>query len=502
MVWLLRNPYAEVLFRILSILSKLIRHNSIVSSISQHQWPLKKNALNLYSPQIQHYPNAYLLSLYRLSRISSNITLDYNSIIKEYQHIFHFCRKAMNKPNIFQTTTSIRSAISFKKDNHGPTLQSKQRSYNLPILNEKATKRNISALIKSLCAEHTARDISILLMECLEEAKFQYMLSHNGFRLAKNIPKGERVTVADIYAFSQALTYCFSFLPPETLVKPLTIVSGVMAPASQDLGSALLKQLWQTQGHTVFDLGTKIKPHDWLDAVDKHQPSFLSISCMLNTCIPNLRELFGLFSAKKDGTRVCVGGMAINKLIALQLVQEYHVPLFYGTDFIGIPKTAKPDYKDQIQRDNTINLPDDITALSSGGNICCYRIPLSEVIIAGSNRRDSKGFLSYFEYAVIVTTSSQPATRRDAKILIRQLMRIEKFFEEASYLAFAFHYPIPCPFCLPSDCRKNENACMNPAYMRPSPKTFHINVSEIMENAKIPDLGLSTLILVKYGKQR
>ena len=98
----------------------------------------------------------------------------------------------MNKPNISETTTSIRSAISFKKDIHGRILQFKQRSYNLPIVDEKETKINISSLIKSLRAEYTVRDISILLMECFDEAKFQYMLSHNGFRLAKNIPKDKR----------------------------------------------------------------------------------------------------------------------------------------------------------------------------------------------------------------------------------------------------------------------------------------------------------------------
>ena len=307
----------------------------------------------------------------------------------------------------------------------------------------------------------------------------------------------KRVSVADIYAFSQALTYCFFFLPPETPVKPLTIVSGVMAPAGQDLGCALLRQLWQTQGHIVFNLGIKVKPHTWLEAVDKHQPDFLSISCMLNTCIANLRELLGLLSARKDSARVCVGGMAINKLIALQLTQEYHVPLFYGTDFIRIPKNSKPEHEDQIHGRNTINLPEYITALSPRGNICCYRIPLSEVIIAGGNRQDSGEFLSYFNCAVIVTTSSQPATKRDAKMLIRQLLQIEQFLEEAGHLAFSFHYPIPCPFCLPADCRKNEGSCMNPAYTRPFPKKNHINLSKTMENAKIPDLGLSTLILVK-----
>jgi len=331
----------------------------------------------------------------------------------------------MNKPNLSQATTHIWSAISFKRDTDGRILQSKQGSYNLPIIDEKETKRNISSLIKSIRAEHTVREISILLMECLDESKFQYMLSHNGFRLAKNIPKDKRVTVADIYAFSQALTYCFSFLPPETPVKPLTVVSGVMAPAGQDLGCELLKQLWQTQGHTVFNLGAKIKPNTWLEAIDKYQPNFLSISCMLNTCIANLRELLRLLSAKKDDVQVCVGGMAINKLITLQLIQEYHVPLFYGTDFIGIQKNSKPDYKNQIHRGNPVNLPEEITALSPGGNICCYRIPVSEVIIASGNQQNTEGFLSYFNHAVIVTTSSQPATKRDAKMLIRQLLKIE-----------------------------------------------------------------------------
>jgi len=403
----------------------------------------------------------------------------------------------MIKPNIFQTTTSIWSAISLKKDNCGRILQFKQGSYNLPVIDEKMTKRNISVIIKSLRTEYTVLEISVLLMECLDEAKFQYMLSHNGFRLAKNIPKDKRIGVADIYAFSQALTYCFSFLPPENSVKPLTIVFGVMAPASLDLGCALLKQLWQTQGHTVFNLGTKVKTHTWLEAVDKCQPDFISISCMLNTCIANLRELLRLLSVKQDSVRVCVGGMAINKFMALQLTQEYHVPLYYGTDFIRIQQDPKPEHEDQINGENLINLPEDITALSPGENICCYRIPLSEVIISGGNPQDNGGFLSYFNHAVIVTTSSQPATKHDAKMLIRQLLKIENFLEETNHLAFSLHYPIPCPFCLPADCRKNEGSCMNPGYTRPVLTRFSIKLSKTMENAKIRDLGLSTLILVK-----
>jgi len=405
--------------------------------------------------------------------------------------------KDMINPNIFQTTTSIRSAISLKKDNRGRILQFKQRSYSLPIINEKETKRNISVIIKSLRAEYTAHDISILLMECLDEAKFQYMLSHNGFRLAKNIPKDERVSVADIYAFSQAITYGFSFLPPENSVKPLTIVFGVMAPASQDLGGGLLKQLWQTQGHTVINLGTKVKPHTWLEAIDKYRPDFISISCMLNTCIANLRELLGLLSKKQDNIRICVGGMAINKFMALQLAQEYQIPLFYGTDFISIQQNPKSEHENQIHGENLINLPEDITALSPGKNIYCYPIPVSEVISSGGNIEDSGGFLSYFNHAVIVTTSSQLATKRDAKMLTRQLLRIETFLEKTDHLAFSFHYPIPCPFCLPADCRQNEGSCMNPAYMRPFPTRFHINLSRTIENAKSKNLGLSTLILVK-----
>jgi hypothetical protein len=396
----------------------------------------------------------------------------------------------------FHITMSIWTAISFQTDKNGTIRQTKQHSYRLPVIDEKETKQNISAFIKSLREEHSVPEIITLLLECLDEVKFQYILSHDGFRLAKDIPKSKRVAVADIYAFTKAATYCFLFLPPESHTKPLTIVSGVMAPAGQDLGSFFLEQLWHTQGHNVFNLGAKIKPHAWLDAVDKHQPDFLSISCMLNTCIVNLRELLGLLSTRKDTTRVCVGGMGINKLIALQLSQDYHIPLFYGADFIDIQQNSKPNHEDPGRGKNTISLPEEITMLSSG-EIICYRIPLSEVIIEEGKRRNRGEFLSYANYAAIVSTSSQPVTSHDRKMLIRQLLKIEKFIEKSALSAFSLHYPIPCPFCLPADCREKDGKCMNPAYTRPFPKEFNINLSKTIENAKIKDLGLSTLIFVK-----
>ena len=396
----------------------------------------------------------------------------------------------------FHITMSIWAAISFQTDKDGTILQTKQHSYSLPVIDEKETKQNISTFIKLLREEHPVPEILTLLLECLDEAKFQYMLSHNGFRLAKNIPKDKRVSVADIYAFTQALTYCFLFLPPESHTKPLTIISGVMAPAGQNLGSSFLEQFWQTQGHNVFNFGAKIKPIAWLDAVDKHQPDFLSISCMLNTCIVNLRELLGLMSARKDTTRVCVGGMAINKLIALQLSQDYHIPLFYGADFIDIQQYSKPHHEDPARGKNTISLPEEITKLSSG-EIICYRIPLSEVIIEEGKQRNRGEFLSYFNYAAIVTTSSQPVTSHDRKMLIRQLLKIEKFIEKSASLAFSLHYPIPCPFCLPADCREKDGKCMNTAYTQPFPKEFNIILSKTIEKAKIKDLDLSTLIFIK-----
>jgi len=399
--------------------------------------------------------------------------------------------------NIKQITTSIWSAISFQKDKCGRILQSKQRSYSLPVLNEKETKQNISSFIKSLRNEHTVPEILTLLMECLDEVKFQYMLSHNGFRLAKNIPKDKRISVADIYAFSQTITYCFSFLPPEKLVKPLSIVSGVMAPAGQDQGDTLLGKFWQTQGYTVISLGVKIKPRAWLEAIDKYQPNFLSISCMLSTCIANLREFLTLLSERSASLQICVGGIAIDKFKALQLSQEYRIPILYGADLISIQKYSKPASEDQIYYKNTVNLPEEILALVPGEKIFCYPIPLSEIIIDGNDRQETKILISNFNSAVIVTTTYLSATKHNEKMLIWQLLQIENFLENHGHLAISFSYPLPCPFCLPSDCRKAEDSCMNSAYTRPFPKDFHINLPKTMNNARIPDLGLSSLILVK-----
>lgn len=147
----------------------------------------------------------------------------------------------MTQSSVFNATNSIWTAISFREDKDGIILKTKQQSYSLPVIDEEETEQNISFVIKSLREKYTVFEISTLLIECLDEVKFQYILSHNGFRLAKNIPKDKRVTVSDIYAFSKAITYCFLFLPPESPANPMVIVSGVMAPAGQDLGSSFLE---------------------------------------------------------------------------------------------------------------------------------------------------------------------------------------------------------------------------------------------------------------------
>lgn len=402
----------------------------------------------------------------------------------------------MIRPEILHTIISIKYAISFQTDKDGTILQSKQNSYSLPIIDEEKTKQNISTFIKSLCDKHTVPEILVLLMQCLDEVKFQYMLSHNGFRLAKNIPKDKRVSVADIYAFSSAVTYCFLFLPPENPTKPLTIVSGVMAPAGQDLGSSFLEQLWRTQGHEAFNLGVKVKPDAWLDAVNEHQPDFLSISCMLNTCIVNLKELFWVLSVRGDSCRVCVGGIAINKFKVLELSREYHIPIFYGHDLISIQAYPSPSYEGNVLERKTISLGDN-TNLYPGENIRCHQIPISDVYIDPRNQQAGEKFLSYFTSAVIVTTSANATRKRDAKIIVQELLEIEKLIEQTGHLAYAFQYPIHCPFCLPKDCKENEGQCMNPAFFRPAPNIFHINVSKTIRHTNVENLELSTLILIK-----
>lgn len=82
-------------------------------------------------------------------------------------------------PNIYRATISIRAAILFQTDKNGSILQTKQNSYKLPVIDEEETKKNISTFIKSLSKEHSVPEVLTLLIECLDEVKFQYMLSQN-----------------------------------------------------------------------------------------------------------------------------------------------------------------------------------------------------------------------------------------------------------------------------------------------------------------------------------
>lgn len=184
--------------------------------------------------------------------------------------------------------------------------------------------------------------------------------------------------------------------------------------------------------------------------------------------------------------------IAINKFKVLELSREYHMPIFYGNDLTSAQTFTSPCYEGNIlERMTDSSLEDDID-LFRGENIRCHQIPISDVDTDAENRQASEKFLSFFKSAVIVTTSARRTTKADAKRIVWDLLEIEKSIEQTGHFAYALQYPIHCPFCLPHECKEDKGRCMNPAFFRPAPTTYLINISKTMEHAKVENLGLST----------
>lgn len=116
---------------------------------------------------------------------------------------------------IFQST-------EYQLDNKGEILFQKQgSSYRIPIIDEDKTKKNVKVIIEDLLARESLDRTIGKIKNAISYIQFLYILSHDGFRIAKGIHKDEKITVRDIYSFSVAARYLFELLIEKRIVLSL-----------------------------------------------------------------------------------------------------------------------------------------------------------------------------------------------------------------------------------------------------------------------------------------
>ena len=95
-----------------------------------------------------------------------------------------------------------------------------------------------------------------------------------------------------------------------------------------DIGKNLVKMMLEGAGFETVDLGTDVRPEDFVAAVQEHQPQLLGISALLTTTMPGMKATIeGLEEAGlRDTVKIMVGGAPVTTAFAEQIGADAYAP--------------------------------------------------------------------------------------------------------------------------------------------------------------------------------
>ena len=117
-----------------------------------------------------------------------------------------------------------------------------------------------------------------------------------------------------------------------------TFVIGTVEGDLHDIGKNLVSMMLQGAGFTVVDLGTSVKPQDFVDAVKKHKAAVVGMSALLTTTMPKMDET--VKALKEAGIREQVKIMAGGAPVTEKFVQEIGADA-YGANAGSATEKAK-----------------------------------------------------------------------------------------------------------------------------------------------------------------
>jgi 5-methyltetrahydrofolate--homocysteine methyltransferase len=110
------------------------------------------------------------------------------------------------------------------------------------------------------------------------------------------------------------------------------IVIGTVEGDLHDIGKNLVAMMLEGAGFQVVDLGTDVKPQNFVDAAKEHKPRILGMSALLTTTMPKMGETVN--ALKEAGIRDQIKVMAGGAPVTQDFVDEI------GADAYGSNATA------------------------------------------------------------------------------------------------------------------------------------------------------------------
>ncbi len=94
-----------------------------------------------------------------------------------------------------------------------------------------------------------------------------------------------------------------------------TVVIGTVEGDLHDIGKNLVAMMLEGAGFKVVDLGTDVKPHDFVEAAKEQKPRIVGMSALLTTTMPKMGETVNALKEAgiRDQIKVMAGGAPVTQ---------------------------------------------------------------------------------------------------------------------------------------------------------------------------------------------
>ena len=115
-------------------------------------------------------------------------------------------------------------------------------------------------------------------------------------------------------------------------------VIGTVEGDLHDIGKNLVSMMLQGAGFEVIDLGTNIKPQQFVDAVSEHKPAILGLSALLTTTMPKMEETINALKEAgiRDQVKIMAGGAPVTQAFVDEIGADA-----YGANAASATEKAK-----------------------------------------------------------------------------------------------------------------------------------------------------------------
>jgi 5-methyltetrahydrofolate--homocysteine methyltransferase len=106
------------------------------------------------------------------------------------------------------------------------------------------------------------------------------------------------------------------------------LVVGTVQGDLHDIGKNLVKMMMEGAGFEIVDLGTDVKPQDFVEAVREHKPDLLGMSALLTTTMVNMKTTIEALqeAGLRDSVKIMVGGAPVTQEFAKDIGADAFAP--------------------------------------------------------------------------------------------------------------------------------------------------------------------------------